>query len=264
MTEPTTADLAKQQLRDILDWAAILPALLTRRAPTGDTSRTGRSRSVPGSRPPVRLDVLHVLDTRTRVAGDDAEDRAWHDRMASDHRQGLLPDLWQWCRLIEAEAMDACPDVPEELPERPVLASVVDWLVKHTPWALTQPWADEYAADVDWWWRRLRDLIGEAGESGVPCGRCGDWLAMVHLGLWECRAGHQVTVQPVSVNLAAQKIGIPKDQLYALIAQPQQLRALGIEPPRPILGETGARRVYDLSDLRRLVAEVRVRRPAAS
>ena len=171
MTEPTTADLAKQQLRDILDWAAILPALLARRAPTGDTSRTGRR--VPGSRPPVRLDVLHVLDTRTRVAGDDAEDRAWHDRMASDHRQGLLPDLWQWCRLIEAEAMDACPDVPEELPERPVLASVVDWLVKHTPWALTQPWADEYAADVDWWWRKLREAVGEAAVArDVPCSRC--------------------------------------------------------------------------------------------
>ena len=254
----STAD----QLAQILDWAAILPALLTRRAPTGDTSRTGRR--VPGSRPPVRLDVLHVLDTRTRVAGDDAEDRAWHDRMASDHRQGLLPDLWQWCRLIEAEAMDACPDVPEELPERPTLASVVDWLVKHTPWALTQPWADEYAADVDWWWRKLREAVGEASPAGVPCGRCGETLGMVHLGLWECGAGHQVTVHPVSVNLAAQKIGIPKDQLYALIAQPQQLRALGIEPPRPILGETGARRVYDLSDLRRLVAEVRVRRPAAS
>lgn len=252
-----------EQLGDILDWAALLPALLTRRAPTGDSSRGGRGMS--GPRPPARLDVMHVLDARLRVTGDDAEDRAWHDRMASDHRQGLLPDLWQWARMIEAEALEGCPDVPDELPEAPTLASVVAWLVKHTGhWTLAQQWASEYVADVGWWWRRLRDLVGEASPAGVPCGRCGETLGMVHLGLWECGAGHQVTVQPVSVNLAAQKIGIPKDQLYALIAQPQQLRALGIEPPRPILGETGARRVYDLSDLRRLVAEVRVRRPAAS
>ena len=256
-TPTTTAQLAQ-----IFDWAALLPALLTRCAPTGDTSRTGRR--VPGSRPPVRLDILQILDTRRRATGDDAEDRAWHDRMASDHRQGILPDLWQWCRLIEAEAMHSRPEPPDELPEQPTLAGVVDWLTRHTPWAVEQPWAGEYVADVDWWWRKLREAVGEAGETGVPCARCGEGLSMVHLGLWECGTGHQVTVQPVSINLAAQKIGIPKDQLYALIAQPQQLRALGIEPPRPILGETGARRVYDLSDLRRLVAEVRVRRPAAS
>ena len=257
-TPTTTAQLAQ-----ILDWAALLPALLTRRAPTGDSSNSGRRTH--GSKPPVRLDILQILDTRRRATGDDAEDRAWHDRMASDHRQGLLPDLWQWARMIEAEALEGCPDVPDELPEAPTLASVIAWLIKHTiRWTLAQQWASEYVADIDWWWRRLRDLVGEASPAGVPCGRCGETLGMVHLGLWECGAGHQVTVQPVSINLAAQKIGIPKDQLYALIAQPQQLRTLGIEPPRPILGETGARRVYDLSDLRRLVAEVRLRRPAAS
>ena len=119
MTDRSTTE----QLGDILDWAALLPALLTRRAPTGDNSRGGRG--TPGSRPPARLDVLHVLDTRLRVTGDDAEDRAWHDRMASDHRQGLLPDLWQWARMIEAEALEGCPDVPDELPEAPTLASVV-------------------------------------------------------------------------------------------------------------------------------------------
>ena len=256
-TPTTTAQLAQ-----ILDWAALLPALLTRRAPTGDSSNSGRRTH--GSKPPVRLDILQILDTRRRATGDDAEDRAWHDRMASDHRQGILPDLWQWCRLIEAEAMHSRPEPPDELPEQPTLAGVVDWLTRHTPWAVEQPWAGEYVADVDWWWRKLREAVGEADTAGVPCGRCGEGLVMVHLGLWECGTGHQVTVQPVSINLAAQKIGIPKDQLYALIAQPQQLRTLGIEPPRPILGETGARRVYDLSDLRRLVAEVRVRRPAAS
>lgn len=70
-TPTTTAQLAQ-----IFDWATLLPALLTRRAPTGDSSNGGRR--APGSRPPARLDVMHVLDTRFRVTGDDAEDRAWH------------------------------------------------------------------------------------------------------------------------------------------------------------------------------------------
>lgn len=243
MTDRSTIE----QLGDILDWAALLPALLTRRAPTGDNSRGGRR--TPGSKPPVRLDILHLLDTRLRVTGDDAEDRAWHDRMASGHRQGLLPDLWQWARMIEAEALEGCPDVPDELPEAPTLASVVAWLVKHTGhWTLAQQWASEYVADVGWWWRRLRDLVGEASPAGVPCGRCGETLGMVHLGLWECGAGHQVTVQPVSIREAARITGTHEATLR------RWLRESGA----PRLSEGAASVIYDLGTIRRVIAERRL------
>ena len=197
--EPVTV---AAQLRDLLDWAALLPVLLTRHAPSGDSSRGGRAPS--GSKPPVRLDVLQVLDARVRIPGDDAEDRAELDRLAGDHRQGLLPDLWQWARLIEAEAMETCPQVPAELPEQPTLGSVVDWLLVHTGWAETQQWADEYRADVDWWWRRLRQLVGEArAEPVVPCGRCGEALTQQKPGLWECEQGHMTSVQAVTLREAA-------------------------------------------------------------
>lgn len=244
MSERSTTE----QLADILDWAALLPALLTRRAPTGDTSRGGRTS--PGSRPPVRLDVLHVLDERPRITGDDAEDRAWHDRMASDHRQGLLPDLWQWARMIESEAMDGRPALPDELPEQPTLASVVGWLTKHTdPWALAQQWASEYVADIDWWWRRLRDLVGEArGHSGVECGRCGEPLVLVHLGLWECGSGHQVTVQPVSIREGARIVEVSEATLRRWLAS--------ADAPR--LSEAPGRVIYDLGTIRRVVAERRL------
>ena len=247
MTEPTIADLAKQQLRDILDWAAILPALLTRRAPTGDTSRGGRPS--PGSRPPVRLDVLHVLDTRTRVAGDDAEDRAWHDRMASDHRQGILPDLWQWCRLIEAEAMHSRPEPPDELPEQPTLAGVVDWLTRHTPWAVEQPWAGEYVADVDWWWRKLREAVGEADTaSPVPCSRCGEPLEQRRGGLWECVAGHVVSIQPVAIREAARIVEVPEATLRRWLREASAVR----------LAESQTKVLYDLGTVRRVVASRRL------
>lgn len=236
------------QLRDILDWAALLPALLTRRAPTGDSSRGGRP--VPGSRPPVRLDVLQVLDDRERIRGDDAEDRAWHDRAASDHRQGLLPDLWQWCRMIESEAMDARPALPDELPERPNLASVVDWLTRHTAWAETQPWAGEYVADVQWWWRRLRELTGESERgSDVPCGRCGEMLHLVHVGLWECSSGHQVTIHPVSIREAARITEVPVATLHRWLRQSDAPRLT--ESP-----SSGV--VYDLGTIRRVIAQRRL------
>lgn len=160
-----------QQLSEIVDLAALLPALLTtHRSP----SAGGRSTpaGIAHSPSPLHLDVLQALDQRLRDRGDDAEDRAWHDRMAGEHRQGLLPDLYQWARLIEAEAMESSPEVPDELPEDVSLASVAAWLLTHLDWALTQRWSVELVADVDWWWRRLRHLAGERDAYQPRCPRC--------------------------------------------------------------------------------------------
>ena len=244
----TATPTTEAQLAQILDWAAYLPALLTRHAPTGDGSRSGRR--TPGSKPPVRLDILHLFDTRLRVTGDDAEDRAWHDRMASDHRQGLLPDLWQWCRLIEAEAMDSCPEPPDELPEQPTLASVVAWLIKHTPWALSQPWAGEYVTDVDWWWRKLRNAMGEAAVArDVPCSRCHAPLTPVHDGRWECCSGHTVTIHAVGLREAAREVEVNYETLRRWLGEENVVR----------LDESGGRPVYDLGEVRRVVAGRKLR-----
>jgi len=175
----------RQQLHDIVDLAALLPALQDAH---GRPAAGGRAapRGVAHSPAPVRLDVLQALDTRARVTGDDAEDRAWHDRMASDHRQGLLPDLWQWARMIEAEAMETCPVLPLELPEQPCVASVVAWLLTHLDWALTQRWAGELVSDIGWWWRRLRHLLGERDEYLPRCGRCLFPVEAAAGGTWRC------------------------------------------------------------------------------
>lgn len=162
----------RKQLIDLVDLAALLPALLTTRTAPASGSRRAGEASIANSPSPVRLDVLQALDGRLRDSGDDAEDRAWHDRMAGEHRQGLLPDLWQWARMIEAEAMETSPELPAELPETPTLTSVIEWLLQHLDWALAQPWAVELVRDVDWWWRRVRHLAGERDPYRPRCRRC--------------------------------------------------------------------------------------------
>lgn len=161
-----------QQLADIVDLAALLPALLTSRTAPASGSGRAPGGSTAHSPSPVRLDILQALDGRLRDLGDDAEDRAWHDRMAGDHRQGLLPDLYQWAKLIEAEMYDTSPQMPAELPEAPTLTSVVAWLQQHLDWALTQRWSVELVRDIDWWWRRVRHLVGERDPYQPRCPRC--------------------------------------------------------------------------------------------
>ena len=189
------------QLRDIDDLAACLPELVTaRRADAGGSSS-------PGPRVPLRLDVLAVLDDRERVHGDDAEDRAWHDRMAGDHRQGLLPDLWQWARLIEAEAMDTCPEIPEEIPDdMPGLPEVIAWLHRHLPWALTQPWSGELTGDIDWWWRRVKDIAGEAVRDPYRprCRWCMFPVDPEGSGLWRCCGCGRTEV---NINVELERLG---------------------------------------------------------
>ena len=232
----------RQQLHDIVDLSAHLSDLLTSRGSATGGQKWRSPGFVAHSPSPVRLDVLQALDGRCRVAGDDAEDRAWHDRMASEHRQGLLPDLWQWARMIEAEAMDTCPDLQTELPEVPTVASVATWLLAHLDWALTQRWSGELVADVDWWWRRIRQLTGER-EDYVP--RCPACLfpvtnAGANGGIWRCDGCHAETsidaalrrlAEPlVTLGQAANLTGTPRGTLKQWVADGRLLPLSGTTP----------------------------------
>lgn len=240
----------RQQLHDIVDLAALLPDLATTRSVTSGTGRPA-SGPVAHSPAPVRLDILQALDARTRVTGDDAEDRAWHDRMASDHRQGLLPDLWQWARMIEAEAMDRCPEAPAELPEQPCVASVVAWLLAHLDWALTQRWADELVSDVDWWWRRVRHLLGERDEYQPRCGRCLFPVEETAGGVWQCAGcGAETSLDAALKRIAEPLVTI--GQASILVAVPRgTLKQWALDDRLLPLGDA-APALYRLRDVRAL------------
>ncbi|MGC8030311.1 hypothetical protein ACP3WD_24010, partial [Salmonella enterica] len=101
-----TAQHIRRWLAELPELAALLPTALITRSPD-DTQR----RTAPGSRPPVRLDVIQLLNTT--LAQDVAAGRAeWVD----PDRAGLLPYLWTWCRDIEADALDAGHH-PDDLPD---------------------------------------------------------------------------------------------------------------------------------------------------
>lgn len=254
MTAPTIAD-TRHHLTEIPELCALLPdAAETRTAIEGP-------RPAPGSKPPLRLDVLHLLDGRDKH-------RDANMATCDPDRQGVLPYLFGWCRDVEADALDQSPELPPELPVQATVAGCCAWLTSMLSFAATLPQWPELADGVRRTHQAVRDAtagVRDVEEKPVPCGRCGGALARIPgtRPMWECAAcGGLVTVQAVTVNQAAKIIGIQKDRLYALVNRPALVREAGVTPPQRVLGESGSRKLYDLSDLRRIVAEIRVREGA--
>lgn len=268
MTEPRptpTAAEVRRWLGEIPDMAALLPdALITRSAQTENLSRP-----VPSSRPPVDVGILDLTDQRHKhdwLSGS----MAWCD----PDRMGILPYLDSWVRDLEGAAIDGDPifgieprnEPLPDAPEHPTVAAVCDWLAGALEWAEGLPQWFELADGVRQMHQRVRIAtrnVRDAEDKPVPCPRCGESLTRVPgtRPLWACVAcGHEVRVQAVTINQAAKILQFPKDRLYALVNRPALLDGSEIKAPRKILGETGSRRLYDLNDLSRLVAEIKLRR----
>ena len=255
----TTAADTHAWLAEIPELCALLPdAAVTRTAIEGP-------RPAPASRPPLKLDVLDLTDTRHKTSWLDVR------TLLDPDRQGVLPYLDSWVRDLEATAYDGDPvygiephDLHANAPEHPTVTSLCAWLIRELDWAATLPQWPELAEGIRHVRARLRDAtkdVRDVEERPVPCARCGGSLRRVEgdKPQWECTScGHLVAMQAVTVNEAAKLIGIKKDQLYALVNRPALLEAAGVTPPRRILSDHGSRRLYELGDLRRVVAAVRL------
>lgn len=214
----------RQKLTELTELATLLPELAT---PTRNAQTAG-PRGIAHSPAPVRLDVIHALDHRLRDLSDDAEDRAWHDRAAGgDHRQGLVPDLYQWAKLVDAEARETGYE-PIDLPDGLTLTIVVDWLDPWTDWAHAQPFGHTFARDIDWWWRHLRTLAGERDDYQPRCTACHFPIAEAAGGIWQCAgcrnetsldAGLRRLAEPlVTLTQASALTGIPLTTLKRRVA----------------------------------------------
>lgn len=242
MTIPTPAQV-RDWLHHLPDLCALLGDALVTRSAEQHTSRP-----VPASKPPVRLDIIGLLDER------DVDWEAGMWRVDPDGH-GVLPWLWGWCRDIEADAYQLRPTLCDEVPDPPTVAGCCAWLMQDDllDWcAVTLRQWDEFAIDLGRVHAAVRNATANVADQRVrpvPCGRCGEALTQVKPGLWECEQGHMTSVQAVTVNRGAKIIGIRADALGKLVRQPGP----GVEPARPILGDGGSRRLYDLNDLRRVV-----------
>lgn len=174
MTEPKQRPIP-DILTELAELYALLPHLLTSRPPT-DTAGVRRP---PSSKPPLRLDVLHLANLTPRYHGDAPEALDDMNRQPCGHApapdgkpcpcrdsagiQGLLPDLWVEARGIAYELEIHDPQLPEELPEYPTMASVTAWLIQH--WdryvELCPREAELSAKDIRRMHRQLRHIAGE-------------------------------------------------------------------------------------------------------
>ena len=93
---PPAAAKVGAWLRDIPELCALLDDAAVTRGPSAETARPA-----PGSRPPLRLDVVHLQDER--------EKHNWESGMwwCDPDRQGVLPYLHGWARTPRAAACSA-------------------------------------------------------------------------------------------------------------------------------------------------------------
>lgn len=197
----------EQALKELQEDLPRLPELLT----TGSTKAAPR-RPQPSSRPPLRLDVLQLLDTRNR--------HDWLDGMqwCDPEGVGVLPYLWGWCRDLASTLLDENPRKVEELPEHPTLATVTTWLTDHLDHIATLPQWPDFAAGVLWVSNAVARTLNppQPGTSAIPCPTpgCSGMLARDQAipNAWHCLLGcdpGQTTVTAVTLPEAAKRTGIP-------------------------------------------------------
>lgn len=144
-----------RKLGEIEDYLAIVSPVPGRGAP-------GPRAKGYESRPPLRLDVVAMLDPRTEINGDGPDD-------VLDEVPNIGEDLAGWWRILQEEryyravaggqGMIVMPDVAAEL------RSNIGWICR-------QPWVDEFAQDVSRVHGALRQVCGDAPSKAL--GRCLD------------------------------------------------------------------------------------------
>jgi hypothetical protein len=124
------------------------------------------------SKPPVSLALIDLTDTREKPDADPVRGDYDLDRRAGGRRQGVLPTLAAWTRLVDGELWDEARE-HDPLAETPTVASECGFLLTHLEWIVEQQWANEIADDV----RRIRlDLmhaVGERDAEKFSCETCG-------------------------------------------------------------------------------------------
>lgn len=231
-----------QRLADLPELAAQLPDMITQRRTQQNSTPT------PASRPPLRLDIVALLDQRDRTA--------WANGMqlCDPTTVGLLPYLWGWARDIESTALDNDVTLPAgDTPTKPTITTVCAWLTASLDYAHLLPEWPELAAGIEHCWRTTRAAVGgDDKPKPVPCPHCraGRLQRLGETATWECnQCGRAIATQPVTLQQAVKETGIPLSTLYRwtkhkLIVAVQN---------------HNGQRLWDLGDIRRQAAATRLK-----
>ncbi len=152
------------------------------RRPDGTNTRT-----IPTSRPPLDLTLVQLTDMLLRYD-------VW-EAGHTDLNQGIIPQLWSWCRYFEAQALDTETNI-EWLPEdNPTPKNICTWLQNHVKIAQNSPQGCEYARQVGKLWATLSQALREEPRpiTAHECTKCHNPTTLTHnADLWTCNhCGHQ-------------------------------------------------------------------------
>jgi hypothetical protein len=151
------ADLSA--LPDLLDELA---RCLTER---GDTTG-GKPGKISGSPPPLRLDVLHLVDDRRKPGWEGEDPRI----QQLEDRYGATATLESWTRVVWEEMRNDRP----EMADHPTVRTEASVLIEVWSWIEDRQWAEELAEDVTALTKRVRAALGHRPEYRPRCRYCRD------------------------------------------------------------------------------------------
>ena len=239
---------------------------------------------LPGSQPPdpekrtahtvvshrsiLRLEVVDLLDVREKADASPTRDDFDVDRRAGARRQGILPTLSSWVRLVDSEMWDE-GDEHQNPPTQRTVAGECAWLASQLEWIEAQRWVGEIEEDLA---RMLADMLRACGVKPEPvyrCPNCRDLVRPEDKGAWyRCLGCGQTWAMHNEINrllaqqantmtlkACAEDVGRPKSSL-------EEWRARGLI--NPVAKDDRGRFLFDVECVRRISETVgrRERKPA--
>lgn len=251
----------RKHLEQIPDLFANLGLFLVR-GPSGEGTFGGPS----GSRPPMDLGVIDLLDNRQKRDCEPwrSEDEIERDRDANARRLGVLPTLAQWTRLVDSELWDASIEHPP-LADDPTIVTECGFLLAHLAWCAEQQWFNELADDV----RKIRGDLRQATRSRdvedlkLTCIKpgCGWDVREAPGGKWfECTGCKSKWGRLEMHNMAERKRPRPLKELAHFINEPHRtLRHLVAQGKLKHVARDGNANLYDTQDAVVAVAWMKMR-----
>ena len=240
--DPTAPVVASK--KEVEDWLLAIPRLAAL-LPIAAVTRTQQEgpRSVPCSKPPLKIDVMHLLDRRRKGQPDGGMTNV------DPEREGVLPYLYGWVEEFAGftEPTQPAPDVTVENCCKDLL-----WLIRHQD--TDSPRWSAFAAGLKRVNGSLLESVGaliHGVNSPIVCHRCltGILRRQGQTSTWECAVcGHTVTIQVVTLREAARLTG---EKLTTI----NYWSRMGLFTK---LVDGGGKGSYDLGDIRRVIAEKRL------